>query len=237
MSELKAVFFDVNGTLWDHQGCAQHVMDIVLPSFTPPLPEDQTDEIIRRFNAVFFDLPRKDHIRRRRPFSMLRRMQALLDSYNAKGRRLAREMSHKYDSVRRLVMRQFLRSDAVRVLSELGRRGLQRGVIMNGGPAVQRHLIQTLGLGSHLQHVILGEVEGYSKPDVRLFRRALELAEVEADEMLFVGDSPLTDILGASRAGIPTVWFNTGLRRLPNGFPAPDFAISSLTELLAIAKA
>ncbi len=237
MSELKAVFFDVNGTLWDHQRCAQHVMDIVLPGFTPPLPQDQTDEIIRRFNAVFFDLPRKEHIRHRRPFSMVRRFQALLDSYNVKDRRLARELSHRYDSVRRLVMRQFLRSEAVPVLSELGRRGLQRGVIMNGTPAVQRHLIQTLGLEPYLQHVVLGEVEGYSKPDVRLFRRALELAGVQADEMLFVGDSPLTDVLGASRAGIPTVWLNTGHRRLPNGFPLPDFTIASLTELLDIAKA
>ncbi|MCK4375013.1 MAG: hypothetical protein KAX19_06770, partial [Candidatus Brocadiae bacterium] len=69
MSELKAVFFDVNGTLWDNQGCARHVMDIVLPKFTPPLPEEDTDQVVRRFNAVFLELPRTQHVRERRPFS------------------------------------------------------------------------------------------------------------------------------------------------------------------------
>ncbi len=234
MSELKAVFFDVNGTLWDNQGCARHVMDIVLPKFTPPLPEEDTDEVVRRFNAVVLELPRTQHVRERRPFSRLKRFEALLTSYGVKRRGLAQQLSHTYDSARRLVMRQFLRPAVHRVLDELGRRGLERGVIMNGAPAVQRHLIQTLALEPHMEHVVLGEIEGYSKPDVRLFKRALELAGVDADQMLYVGDSPLTDILGASRAGIPTVWFNTGRRRLPRSFPTPDFTISTLTELLDI---
>lgn len=236
MSEVKAVFFDVNGTLWDHRGCAYHVMEIVIPKFTPPLPEDDAEDIIRRFNAVFFELPRKEHIRERRAFSMLKRFEALLDSYNVRSPKVARDMSHTYDSARRLVMRQFLRDDAVPVLSELGRRGLTRGVIMNGAPALQRHLVQTLGLEPYLEHVILGDVEGYSKPDARLFGRALELVGIQASQMLFVGDSPLTDVLGASRAGIPTVWFNTGHRRLPGNFPAPDFTITGLAELLDIAQ-
>lgn len=234
---LKAVFFDVKGTLWDNQGCARHVMEIVLPKFTPPLPQGDTQEIILRFNAVLFDLPRREHIRDRRPFSTLKRFEALLDSYNVQDPRLARRLSHTYDSVRRLAMRQFLRSDALPVLAELGRRGLQRGVIMNGAPALQRHLVQALGLEPHLEHVILGEVEGYSKPDLRLFKRALELADVEADRMLYVGDSPLTDMLGAARAGMRTVWFSSGRRRLPKNFPVPDFTVSSLTEVLDIARA
>ncbi|MHC4591272.1 MAG: HAD family hydrolase [Planctomycetota bacterium] len=237
MSDLKAVFFDVNGTLWDNQSCACHVMEIVLPQFTPPLPEEETAEILRRFNAVFLDLPRREHMREKRPFSRVRRFEGLLESYSIKKRGLARELSYKYDSVRRFVMRQFLRRDAHHVLDQLGQRGLQRGVIMNGAPAVQRHVVQSLGLQPHMEHIILGEIEGYSKPDARLFRRALELAGVEPGEMLYVGDSPVTDILGAARAGIPTVWLNTGRRRLPRSFPAPDFTVTRLSEVLTIADA
>jgi HAD superfamily hydrolase (TIGR01549 family) len=235
--QLKAVFFDVGGTLWDSNACALHVMEIVLPAAAPLLPQGETAEVIRRFNAVFLDLPRKHHVRDRRPFSTLRRFEALLDSYDVKKRGLALQLSRKYDAARRFVMRQFLRRDALQVLRALGRRGLQRGVIMNGAPAVQRNMLGTLALAAELEHVILAEIEGYSKPDVRLFRRALELAGVEPHQMIYVGDSPLTDVLGAARAGIPAVWFNTGRRRLPKGFPAPDFTITRLSEVLDILEA
>jgi putative hydrolase of the HAD superfamily len=231
---LKAVFFDVEGTLWDGDGCARQVLEIVLPRFKDSLPVDDMDEVIRRFNAVFFDQVRAEHLRDRRPFSRLVRFEALLDSYGVKKRGLAREISHKCDATRRLIMRQFLRGGALALLADLGRRGLLRGAIVNGTPAVQRHLINSIGLEQHLDLVVLAEIEGYSKPDARIFKRSLELAGVEAGQTLYVGDSPLTDLLGASRAGIPTVWFNDGRRRVPKGFPAPDFTISTLDELPSV---
>jgi len=234
MADLKAVFFDVGGTLWDGNACAVHVLEIVLPKYRPPLPEEEMPEVIRRFNAVFLDQPTRRRLRDGRPFSRLKRFDAFLDSYGVKRRGLAQEMSRTYDSVRRMCMRQFLRADAHPVLDELSRLGLQRGAVMNGPPAVQRHMLECLGLEAHFEHVILGEVEGYSKPDARLFKRALELAGVRSDEMLYVGDSPLTDVLGAARAGIPTVWLDTGRRRLPGGFPVPDFTVSGLSEVLDI---
>jgi putative hydrolase of the HAD superfamily len=234
MSDLKAVFFDLGDTLWDRSACAQQVMDIVLPHLLPYLPEDEPQEVIRRFNAVLLDLPRKEHLRERRQFSLRRRFEALLQSYDVKRPGLASDMSRRCDHARRFSMRQFVRGAAVPVLRELGRMGLKRGVIMNGPPAAQRHLVSSLGLEQHLDHVILAEAEGYSKPDVRLFRRALQIAGAASAEVLYVGDSPITDLLGASRAGIRTVWYRTGRRRIPKGFPTPDYTITALDEVLSI---
>jgi putative hydrolase of the HAD superfamily len=234
MSDLKAVFFDLDDTLWDRSACARQVMDVVMPHLGPYLPEDDAEEVVRRFNAVFLDLPRKEDLRERRPFSMRRRFEALLQSYDVRRPGLAGEMSRRYDHTRRFSMRQFVRGSAVPVLRELGRMGLKRGVIVNGPPAAQRHLISSLGLEPHLDHVILAEAEGYSKPDVRVFRHALELAGAASVEMLYVGDSPLTDLLGASRAGVRTAWYRTGRRGIPRGFPMPDYTITDLQEILSI---
>ncbi|MFO7956872.1 MAG: HAD family hydrolase [Candidatus Brocadiia bacterium] len=234
MSELKAVFFDVKGTLWDKDACDRQVLDILLPRYMDRLPEEEHTAVIRRYNAVFLTLPGKQHLRERRSFSRVKRFRALLDSYDLRSDSLAREMARTYDTTRRLIMRQHLRPEAVRVLGALRKMELQTGVIMNGPPAVQRHLLDTLGLLPHLDHCVLAEIEGYRKPDIRLFRRTLELAGAESDHVLYVGDSPLTDILGAARAGIPTVWFQTGHRRLPRDFPTPDFTIRELSELLSV---
>ena len=234
MSDLKAIFFDVDDTLWDRAGCSRQAMEVTLPRYMAHLPEESPDEVIRRFNAVFLDLPRKEHLRGRRPFSLIRRFEALLASYDVKRRGLAREMSHTYDHTRRMIMRQFLRPGALELLGDLGRRGIQRGVIMNGPPAAQRHIVQVLGLEPHLDHVILAEAEGYSKPDPRVFRRALQAADVPSADVLYVGDSPFTDLLGAQRAGIRTVWFRTGRRGIPEGFPLPDFTITDLYDVLTL---
>ena len=147
---------------------------------------------------------------------------------------LAGDMSSRYDHTRRFSMRQFVRASAVPVLRDLRRMGLKVGVIMNGPPAVQRHLLSSLGLEAHLDYVLLAEAEGYSKPDVRVFRRALQLAGAASVEMLYVGDSPVADVLGAARAGIRTVWYRTGRRGIPRGFPMPDYTITELDEVLSI---
>ncbi len=233
---VQAALFDVNGTLWDKAACDRQVMEIVLPRFMDRLPEDDPEQVIRRFNAVLFDLPGRRHLRGKRPLSRARRFEALLESYGVRTRGLARDLTRTFDTTRRLIMRRFLRPDALAVLRALGRMGVQRGVIMNGPPAVQRHLLDTLGLRSHLDLVVLAEVEGYAKPDVRLFQRTVALTGQPADRVLHVGDSPLTDALGAQRAGLVTVWLDTGRRRLPAGFPRPDFAVRSLSEVLPLVE-
>lgn len=236
MSQLKAVFFDVKGTLFDEHACARRVMDIVLPAFQEHFPPADHDDILRRYDMALLGMVRGPHLRRERPFSREVRFQGLLDSFGIKRPGLAQEMATRYDAARRLMMREFMRPGARDVIGHLSNRGLQTGLVMNGSTALQRALLQNLGLDEKVTHVVLAEAEGYSKPDTRLFNRLLELAGVPADRVLYVGDSPLTDVLGAQRAGIPVVWYRTGRRRLMPGQAAPDFTISDLRELLPITR-
>ena len=49
---MKLAMFDVDGTLWDNQACARYVMEVTLPKFTPPLPQEDSAEVIGEFNAA-----------------------------------------------------------------------------------------------------------------------------------------------------------------------------------------
>jgi FMN phosphatase YigB (HAD superfamily) len=49
---------------------------------------------------------------------------------------------------------------------------------------------------------------GYDKPDVRFFEEALRRANLLPNEVLMIGDSMTTDILGAQNAGIEALFFD-----------------------------
>ena len=56
-------------------------------------------------------------------------------------------------------------------------------------------------------------------------------------KMLFVGDSLITDVIGASRAGIPVAWLRLSDQQVPHNFPMPEHAIEDLEEVLTLAAA
>lgn len=241
MSKFAAVFFDLDDTLWNSSACAEYAMEIVLPRLAPYLPEDaDPDEVVLQFNAALLEGVREAGLAGRDRFSCTDRFERLLESYGLRERRLARELSSQYNSARRFGMRFFVRPNARHILRRLGKRGLTLGLITNGIPAVQRNVLKALSLDKLLEYVLIGEVEGYEKPDPRLFRKALELCGIDPGEMLYVGDSLLTDVLGAARAGVPVAWLRTRQSpppSLPDAVPVPDFAIDDLGELLSIVDA
>lgn len=237
MGRFAAVFFDLDGTLWDNVACSDHAMEIVLPKLQPHLPDADPAEIIVRFNAALLDCAASRGASGGRAVSHFERFQRLLDSFGVRNDAVARQLSSLYNSARRFGVRSFIRRNTRGVLQGLRSRGLTVGVITNGTSAVQRQIVQALGLEPYLEHLVLGEVEGFSKPDPRLFQRALELAGVEARQMLYVGDSLITDVAGARSAGIPVAWLrppHAGPDQPPPGMPEPDFTIQDLGEVLAL---
>jgi HAD superfamily hydrolase (TIGR01549 family) len=237
MSKFSAVFFDLKGTLWDSAGCAEHVLKLVLPKLMPHLPEDTDDaEVARRFDAALVQGVQEEGLAPDNRFSSSERFRRLLESYGVDKKGLARELSTHYNHVRRLAMRNYVRPGAGDVLAELQERGLITGVITNGGPAIQRQLLRTLALDEHLDHVVIGGIEGHSKPDPRLFHRALKLAQIAAKNALYVGDTLATDVLGARRAGIPVAWLNPEQREVPPALPEPDYVIQELSRVLDLVQ-
>ena len=64
------------------------------------------------------------------------------------------------------------------------------------------------GLDRFFNSVTYSQAVGASKPDPRVFDRALERAECGPSEAIHVGDSWESDYLGAKRAGLRAVWLN-----------------------------
>jgi 2-haloalkanoic acid dehalogenase type II len=82
--------------------------------------------------------------------------------------------------------------------------------------------------------VVTSESARCYKPAPGIFQEAINLLGCKPSEVLYVGDSPEDDIVGAKGAGIRVVWLNRRGEALKQGIPRPDYEIESLSEVLKI---
>jgi putative hydrolase of the HAD superfamily len=88
------------------------------------------------------------------------------------------------------------------------------------------------GLGAFFDGHVSAIAAGAAKPDARIFAALRDLAGVPADEILHVGDDPITDVVGARQAGMQTAWLNRDARSWPVALAPPARTISTLAEIL-----
>ncbi len=109
----------------------------------------------------------------------------------------------------RLAEQKGLVDGAVELLSHLRARGYKIGVLSNGFKQVQHRKIESAGLSSLIDVVVLSDDIGVNKPDVRLYRHAMErTGYLEPSLHVMIGDNPDTDIAGAVAAGWGAVFFD-----------------------------
>ena len=96
--------------------------------------------------------------------------------------------------------------DAAETLSALRSAGLKLGLITNGSVRMQSAKLKCLAISPAFDTILISSLEGVSKPDPEIFRRALERLGASAERAVFVGDHPEVDVAGARRAGLKAVW-------------------------------
>ena len=128
--------------------------------------------------------------------------------------------------------RPFLYEETMEILE--GLKGKYRLLLLtNGSPELQNtKLAITSELVPYFDEIIISGAFGKGKPDVSIFEHALERMKVSSDEAIMVGDNLMTDILGASRAGMKSVWINR--HNKPRNEVVPTFEIKHLGELFPI---
>jgi putative hydrolase of the HAD superfamily len=65
-----------------------------------------------------------------------------------------------------------------------------------------RFILQHLGISKYFAHVFISSELGADKPDPEIFRRALNLIHLNANQVLHVGDDPERDWKAANAAGL-----------------------------------
>jgi len=104
-------------------------------------------------------------------------------------------------------------------------------IITNGFRETQRKRIMESEIWPFISHLLISEELGVSKPDPAFFIKTLEIIDcTNPEDVLVVGDSLSSDILGAMNAGIDCCWYNPGKLALPAQYSI-NYEIERLEQL------
>ena len=217
-TELQAVIFDLDDTLLDRRGSFDAFVRDQWKRFLPSVQAIELEQYVQTLT----EHDRNGYGPRKGLFAGLTTRfglpadvaDSLLSDYRA-----------KFPSACRLF------PDALDTLASMRASGLKLGLITNGSFRMQSRKLECVALGSAFDTVLISDAEGISKPDVRIFLRALERLEVKPAAAAFVGDHPEVDIAGARAAGMRGIW-----RRAPWRSQAvdADAVIDQLADLIAL---
>lgn len=215
---IKAVLFDLDGTLYDRDRLAAELFHDQYAAFAHEL----RGVAYERFNRDVVAMDDHGHGTKEVGY------RALVQSWGLDAALAERLVAHFWESYDRYC---HLTDDVRRTLDELRRRGLKIAVVTNGASGMQRRKLAALGIEHAFDAIVVSEEEGVRKPDAEIFRRALARCGVAAHEALFVGDHPVADVEGAHRAGLAAVW-----KCVPYWPPVVTHApvIRELSEVLAL---
>ncbi len=104
---------------------------------------------------------------------------------------------------------------------------LTNGSIINQSRKIKRAQLDTLFSSDRIH---ISEQYQLAKPDPRIFQRILEEEGLQPEQLLYVGDDPVNDILAASALGIRTCW--VGHHREWSSEILPDLEVERVLDLV-----
>jgi putative hydrolase of the HAD superfamily len=87
------------------------------------------------------------------------------------------------------------------------------------------------GIIDYFSFLVFSDEVKWAKPNIHIFEHALAGIAVNPKQAIHIGDDPLTDVIGAKRAGMKAVWLAPH-----SNWPVPecDYHVHNVSELLTI---
>jgi putative hydrolase of the HAD superfamily len=223
ISGIRAISFDADGTLWDFEKVMRYSLGCVLKELQTHDSNAAAlldiDKMIEIRNLLSEELKGKttnlETIR-------LESFRKILETIGRSNDILAEHLNkvyleHRYEDIS-------LFNDVLPTFNKLQKK-YTLGLLSNGNSYPDR-----CGLEGMFQFVVFSQDYGVEKPDPKLFNIAVEKSGYAKSQLLHVGDSLETDVIGAMKIGIKYVWLNRKHMKNDLGLEI-NYEITSLSEL------
>jgi 2-haloalkanoic acid dehalogenase type II len=237
MTEFEAILFDAYGTVLDigtyHRDITQHVVQESKTLFGIITSVDEFNAYwSKEFECAFDDV-----------IAYCGEFRNMRDLYGISTRNVFRRYGiHVPDAyVKGLndVYKKML-DEAITILPNVKKtlntlytNGHRLGMVSNGDTEeLSAHLN---GISDLFDVIITSEQLEIYKPHPRIFTETLRKMGIASEKAAFVGDSIISDVCGAKKAGLTTIWYNKR-QRTPSHGVSPDFEIRDMAEILKMVK-
>ncbi|MGV3243312.1 HAD family hydrolase [Staphylococcus sp. 11261D007BR] len=224
LTHVKAVIFDLEGTLLDRQKSREKFIEEQYERFHDYLVRVQAND----FRTKFIDLDDdEDHDKPDVYKEIIKQFN--IDRLSWKDLFNDFEM-HFYRYV-------FPFYDTNFTLKTLNKAGYKIGIIANGKTKIKQYRIYALGIEDYVNHISTSETVGYRKPHPKIYEDIVSKLDVKPEEIIYVGDDALNDVAPARAMGMISVWYCHEDKKEETLRPFDsemDFEIHTLEELLDI---
>lgn len=242
---LKAILFDVNGTL----------VDIETDENRPRLWEGLSWFL--KYKGIYFEPEKLKNIYYKNHEDVYRQSeeehpetnviivwQKILYEYENKelydlkldtesGEQLVKDVVQMF---RALSLKKLnLYNDVYNTLIEL-QKNYKLGVVSNAQHCWTSPELKMLNIKYLFDSIALSSDYGFCKPDARLFQVVLDELQVTQDESIFVGNDTHSDILGATNVGLKSILHMTHQGEKDFTYAVPDYKIDHFKELINVIK-
>jgi len=94
--------------------------------------------------------------------------------------------------------------ETIEMLDYLKEKKIKIGLISNTTPTITR-VLEKFDLNKYFDAVMFSYDEGLLKTDPEMFKKLLKKLKVKADDVIMIGDSLPTDVIGSRNAGIKSI--------------------------------
>lgn len=218
----KILLFDADGTLLDFKESERVGLQTVFEEKGIPFTEKMRSYYLEMNVQLWkdFELGKfpKQHI-----FDV--RFQQLLDAFQIEGNGNEFETAYR----EQLNKGSHIIPHAIELCGTLAKH-YRMYIITNGVSHTQYQRLHDSGLDAYFAGIFVSEDIGYQKPQKEYFDYVLQQIDGDKSEMLVIGDSLSSDILGANLSGIDSCWLN--MEGAINDTKAnPTYEIERLTDL------
>ncbi|NDV16461.1 noncanonical pyrimidine nucleotidase, YjjG family [Muricauda sp. TY007] len=202
--EVTDIFFDLDHTLWDFEKNSALTFAKILVDNNVKVDLDGFLEVYAPINMQMWALYRENVISQ----SELR-YQRLKRTFDVLRVHVSDEVINVLanDYIAHLSSFTHLLPNTVETLEYLFPR-YKLHIITNGFQEVQSKKLKGSGIDHYFQKIIDSEMAGVKKPNRYIFELALDMAQVDPQNSLMVGDNLEADILGAKAMGMQVLHYN-----------------------------
>lgn len=104
------------------------------------------------------------------------------------------------------------------------------GIMTNGFAETQWLKIDQFNLKETARHIVISEEVGEMKPHPKVFDHATDLTGVKREDILYVGDSFTSDVVGGSKANWKVAWFTK--TPINEGYKLANLIFDNFRDLL-----